>query len=465
MKIIAILASAVIFAAAAAIDATVTYEGSQTTYNLRVDAKIISRHASLEEAIAAAKARGAGTYTVTQPTATVVAVVVPDQPPPPPPAPAPAGALYLSSTGSDGSNCSQAAPCRSFARAWAALKPGMVLIVGDGTYTAVSPPTGFSGTAEAPITVRAANPGAARLSTLSFRGSAYLTFSGFRITGADRAVDIASAGAGKASHHLTFREIGFDCTPGTLNDGACFQLYDGTNNVTLEDSWGWGGGRYTVLCYGGPGGSPPNTTCDNNRFRRLVLRQGPTRSSSGNPQASISLYYASGNTVESVIAIDGNASSDTSNATFYVTAHGAPPSSSANKLLGVIALKNKGYGFFVDCTRSGAICNATEVRDSTFWANAGGIAMGGSSSANCANNVLQNVRLGHDGTKPVDIYQCAVTNTGGSVTGTAGAAIVAPTWLPAFEARIRAEMCAAVTTGWCSGSKSLTDYVRSGGAP
>jgi hypothetical protein len=145
---------------------------------------------------------------------------------------------------------------------------------------------------------------------------------------------------------------------------------DGTNNVTLEDSWGFGGGRYTVLCYGGPGGSPKNLTCDGNTFRRLVLRMGPAKSSGGNPQASLALYYASNNLVEDVIAVDGLAASDTSNSAFYITGHASRPRRAATASSNVVAVNNKGAGFWLDC--SGAVCNGPSSRTRSSGARARG---------------------------------------------------------------------------------------------
>jgi len=272
----------------------------------------------------------------------------------------------ISPTGSDTNDGSSAKPWKTFAKAWTVLGPSDRLLVADGTYTNASPPKSKAGAANQSIIIQAVNPGAAILGGgIIFQGNSYLTFIGFKITGTANAVEIVSAGTGKPSHDLTFQQIGFSCTPGTLNDGACFDLGDGTHHVLLEDSWGYGGGRYTILCYGGPGGSPPNLTCDNNTFRRVVLRMGPAQSSGGNPQAALSLYYASNNTVENVIAIDGQAASDTSNSAFYITGHAPPPDADNNRFYGIVALNNLGVGFYLDC--SGAVCNAAQVQNSVIW--------------------------------------------------------------------------------------------------
>jgi hypothetical protein len=273
---------------------------------------------------------------------------------------------HLGAGGKDANPGTADRPWATFAQAWMVLRPGDTLVVGDGSYTSASPPREHAGTAQAPISLRAANPGGARLlGPIEFRGNAHLAFSGFLVQGVDNAIQIRSNGPGKVSHHLTFQQLGFTCMAGMLNDDACFSLADGTHHVLLEDSWGWGGGRYTVLAYGGPGGNPANITCDHNTFRRVVLRMGPSQSSPTNPQAALALYYASHNIVENVVAIDGRPASDSSNAAFYVTAHAAPPASNGNRFLGVVAFNHWGVGFYLDCP--GAQCDAVEVRDSVLW--------------------------------------------------------------------------------------------------
>jgi hypothetical protein len=315
--------------------------------------------------------------------------------------------FFLSPTGSDANQGTSSAPWKTFTKAWSVMRDGDTLQVADGSYATVSPPAEKSGSASGQITVRAENPGGASLSALVLRGSAYLTFVGFKITGVSSAVTVRSNGTGKPSHHLVFQQIGFTCTDVTLNDEVCFGLSDGTHHVLLEDSWGWGGGRYTVLCYGGPGGSPPNLTCDNNTFRRLVLRMGPSTSSSGNPQASLSLYYASNNVVENVIAIDGSAASNTSNAAYYITAHAPPPNADNNKFYGVIALNNLGEGLYVDCP--GAVCNGTEVHNSVFWVAQGhGIAASGGTGSgdSCTPVTVDHSTFGLAGSDGFSVYAC-----------------------------------------------------------
>jgi hypothetical protein len=447
---------------------------------------------------------------------------------------------YLSPSGSDANaGNTSSAPWLTFAKAWSVLGAGDTLQVADGSYSAMSPPAGKSGASGANIVLRAANPGGAKItSQLALKGNAYLSFLGFKITGSGNAVEIVSNGSGKPSHHVTFQQIGFTCTDVSLNDDACFSLGDGTHHVVLEDSWGWGGGRYTVLCYGGPGGGPPNLTCDSNTFRRLVLRMGPSTSSSGAPQASLGLYYASNNIVENVLAIDGHAASNSSNSAFYITGHAPPPDADHNKFYGVMALNNLGLGLFIDC--GGAICDGTEVYNSVFWGSAEwGVAFtsGSGSDDSCSAGIFDHNTVGAAGQDGFNLYECynqTLTNNlfygnkawgvnkspSGSITtshhngyfgngsgarqnlaagtgdlttdpglkyigrieagspyknagssGDIGANVTTryqdgvltstPLWPWANEARIKTEMCAGVSTGWCGTGKTLTQYIWS----
>lgn len=405
-------------AASAATTVSTTYPDPPAQFELQLAGVKIGAYASLQDAISAATAKGAGTYSVVQPTATVVVTVTVDPVPTPPPAPTPAPATgstyYLAPTGSDSAAGTAAAPWKTFAKAWSVLNAGDALVVADGAYTDnPSPPPGKSGEAGKEIAVRAANPGGATLSGIGFKGNAYINVSGFRIAGTTTAVAVVSNGVGKPSHHLVFREIGFSCTPGTLNNSACFSMSDGTHHVLLEDSWGWGGGRYTVLCYGGPGGNPPNLGCDFNTLRRVVLKMGPALSSSGNPQAAVSLYYASNNLLENVVAIDGVPASNSSNAAFYITGHAPPPNADANRFFGVIAANHKGAGLYIDCP--GAVCDRTEVRDSVFWSTVGGISMGGGTGAtdSCKGVIVDHVTMGRSTQAGYYDYACtaALTNS------------------------------------------------------
>ena len=318
--------------------------------------------------------------------------------------PAHATDYYLSNAGDDGHSCAQAesplTPKATFGSMWACLNPGDTLTVADGTYTTVSPPAEKSGSADDGIDgkiilVQAENDGGAILSGgVSFLGNSYLEFDGFKFSATISALNIVSNGVGLVSHYLTFRRDAFQCSD-TASDGSCVGLSDGTHHVLVEDFWAWGGGRYTVGLYGGSGGSPPNTTCDYNTFRRGAIRQGPDTSSSGNPQAGFVLYTASNNIVENIVILDSIPRSNSSNAAFYLTSH--EPSVSSNKFYGIIALNNEGVGWYLDHNYGAGSSN--ELNNSVIWGSkTWGVVFYAQDPATCLDNIIDHSTIGLTGT-------------------------------------------------------------------
>jgi len=274
---------------------------------------------------------------------------------------------YLSTTGDDGYSCAQAqspsTPKATFGSVWSCLSAGDTLSVADGTYTTVSPPIEKAGSEGNVILVQAENDGGAILSGgVTLRANSYIEFVGFKFTASISALAVWSNNTvGGVSHHLTFRRVAFQCSD-TVSNGACVTIYDGTHHVLIEDFWAWGGGRYTVGCYGGD--ANPNLGCDYNTFRRGVIRQGPDTSSSGAPQAGLSIYYASNNIVENVIVLDSIPRSNSSNSAFYITGHAPPPNTNSNKFYGIIALNNEGVGWYLD---QNGVASYNELRNSVIW--------------------------------------------------------------------------------------------------
>lgn len=280
---------------------------------------------------------------------------------------------YYSSPDGSGSLCSPESPC-SISEGWNKVSSGDTLILKDGQYVNVSPPSGKSGLQDNNIVIKAENDGSAIISGgLVLSNNSYLTFEGLKIVSSGYSLDAHSAGAGLVTHHVTFKRTGFNTTTTAENGGVL--LFDGTHDMLFEDFWVWGGGRYSVQLYGGNGGNPPNLTADNNVFRRGVIRQGPANSSPGNPEAGISFYYSSNNLIENVIVLDGKQDSNSSNAAFYLTAH-APVTgavgSNNNTFLGNIALNNLGSGFYLDVDNGGQ-GNNIQIKNSVAWHNSSGI--------------------------------------------------------------------------------------------
>lgn len=322
-----------------------------------------------------------------------------------------AATYYISPSGSNSNSCALAQSSetskQTFSSVWSCLSAGDTLIVADGTYTSVAPPAGKSGSAGNAILVQAQNDGSATLSGgILFKGNSYLDFAGFKFTATIEAIRVNSNGSGDPSHHLTFRRSAFVCS-NTASDGACVNLSDGTHHILLEDFWAFGGGRYTVMCYGGPGGSPPNLDCYSNTFRRGVLRQGPDISSGGNPQAGLAIYYANDNIVENVIVLDSIPRSNSSNSAFYLTSHAAPPDVSRNKFYGVIALNNEGRGWYLDHNGTGSL---NELRNSVIWDSVDiGVVFYSADPDLCTGNVVDHVTIGSNGSHGVQ-FACVNLN-------------------------------------------------------
>ncbi len=303
---------------------------------------------------------------------------------------------YLAPSGSGGSNCTSGqsigTPLSTFANAWACLSAGDTLIVADGTYAQnPSPPIGKAGTSGAYITVQAAHDGAAYVTqTLTLRNVSYLAFVGLKIQGGATAIEAISNGVGAVTHHVTIQRVTFNCTDTTSNNNACFSSSDGSHHLLIEENAGWGGGRYTMMFYGGTAGQS-NTGADSNTIRRNVLRMGPHTPSSGQPQASLALYYSSSNIVENNIFIDGQANSnDTSFAGIYITDHSPPPTASDNRILGNIVLNNYGDGVYLDCNSpNDSVCRNNELTNNVIWASTErGYVCGGGSGTNASGNSL-----------------------------------------------------------------------------
>ncbi len=322
-------------------------------------------------------------------------------------------------------------PWCTFSKAYSVMQPGDTLIVMNGTYYSTSPPMNKKGTEENPLTFMAEFDGRAILNGgTDFLGNSYMEFTGFKFNNTISAINIQSNGtvnnSDGTSHHLTFKRVAIQCNI-LATDSSCVALSDGTHNVLFEDFWVWGGGRYTAYCYGGPGGNQENLNCYDNTFRRGILRQGPTESGGGNPQASLTMYYGSNNTIENVIALDSIPRSQSSNAIFYITAHSEvlaptstspPPGSTGNRFYGIISLNTLGSAFYLDC--GDAMCENNSLENSVLWDTSGPGITGSSQyeGASCNNTLADhntvafagNETNAADGFSPYQCYNLTLTN-------------------------------------------------------
>ena len=147
---------------------------------------------------------------------------------------------YASPTGSgNGDSVTQPFRVPSF---WAVARPGHTLCLLDGEYTGsasmIDPPQNLSGTASAPITIRALNDGKVTIDGQSvnnpvhLRRNNYFVLEGFNAHhGKSSVIELSSS-----NHNIVRRVAAWDAADGNTN---IFGIHHGSHNL-FEDVAGWG---------------------------------------------------------------------------------------------------------------------------------------------------------------------------------------------------------------------------------
>ncbi len=152
---------------------------------------------------------------------------------------------YASPTGAgDGTSATQ--PFR-IVRFWSVAKPGHTLCLLDGQYigsgSMINPPQNLSGTAAAPITVRAVNDGKVTINgqnsstPVKLYYNNYFVLEGFNARNSDYTVVLMS----QSHHNIVRRVAAWDAAD---NNTEIFGAHHGTHNL-FEDVAGWGVARKT----------------------------------------------------------------------------------------------------------------------------------------------------------------------------------------------------------------------------
>lgn len=426
--------------------------------------------------------------------------VVTPPPPPPPPVdptdPPPAGARWAAPNGS-GSACTEAAPC-SLDTALGAVG---TIVLKDGTYPAI----GWNGSAEprrilSGSTVRAQNPGRAIINGLwigrSSRKDSNITVRDVRIEGGASLYNTS---------RVTLKNVGVH---GPLGIGTNDHTQGNTDNL-IEDVWVWASGQRIIAS---------NYRSDRNVWRRVIVRGDGCGTSgcsgSGNPNVGITIYDSSDVSFQNVMVLDRVLSgSDSPYADFACAQHtDGAYLWGRNEWLGVISLNAPDQALY--CEPDNVLPGlSARIVDSLFW-NGGGInlarkgrytvdgvtvlARGGDGirvapELGGSGSTVTRVTVGGSGRYAVNSavaptscnvtgsWQAAYNQTSCSPSGTA-----APVWaLPQRygvngtrygdagvnapqgallpwpnDARIRAEMCANTSRGFCSAA-SVSEYLQS----
>lgn len=428
-------------------------------------------------------------------TITVGSAPPPPPPPPPPVEPPPSNARVASPTGS-GSACTDAAPCSLDT----ALSVAGEIVLKDGTY----PLIGWNGSAEprrilSGSTVRAQNPGGAVINGLwigrSARKDSNITVRDVRIEGGASLYNTS---------RVTLKNVGVH---GPFGIGTNDHNNGNTDNL-IEDVWIWASGERIVAS---------NYRSDRNVWRRVIVRGDGCGTSgcsgSGNPNVGVTIYDSADVSFQNVLVLDRVlASGDSPYADFACAQH----TSGAylwgrNEWLGVVSLNAPDQGLY--CEPDNVLAGlSARIADSLFW-NGGGLnlarkgryAVDGVTVLNRGGDgirvapelagtgtTVSRVTVGGSGryavnsaVAPTDCnvtgsWQSAYNQTSCSPSGT-----VAPVWsLPQRygvdgtrygdagvnaaqgallpwpnDARIKAEMCANTSRGFCSAA-SVSEYLQ-----
>jgi hypothetical protein len=132
------------------------------------------------------------------------------------------------------------------------LQPGDTLIFNDGTYNSLRMEpllgTAVHGTADAPITLKAANDGKAifdpqgSTESIFLNGNSYVTLEGFVARNSVGNVIYLWGGNSNPNTHITLRRItAYNAASGNYHDYA---NQDGNSYILFEDCAGWGIARY-----------------------------------------------------------------------------------------------------------------------------------------------------------------------------------------------------------------------------
>jgi hypothetical protein len=175
------------------------------------------------------------------------------------PAPGTADGVFVSPGGSDANACTQAAPCRSFDRAYRAAQPGQVVEIAGGTYDdqlvradeskTSSAHVVFRPAAGASVVVGSKPPSTTTLTTagLAVSGAEHLTFEALTIRGDVRASD--------GAEDVTFENL--------VSANGLFSVHSPTRDVTFRGGSFGGTNRYQAQVYpSGDGTHNVNFTLD-----------------------------------------------------------------------------------------------------------------------------------------------------------------------------------------------------------
>lgn len=237
---------------------------------------------------------------------------------------------YIAATGGDDASpgTEPAKPWASFAHAWSVMQPGDTLILLDGTFRTQLAPT-VSGTAGAPITIRAQNDGKAIIDgELARQACRFVKISHLEVQGIHcrnhraAAVNTGLLFVGEASD-ITVRRVTVQ-----ESNGSCplVHVYRSTN-VLVEDCAAWGASDGVFVSYGS----------QRVTFRRCWAEM-PASSPAGGYGSGVALSRSSDCLVENCVVVLPGAGAPSYDASAFPVHGGGTEPSSNNQLLGNVTL-------------------------------------------------------------------------------------------------------------------------------
>jgi len=214
---------------------------------------------------------------------------------------------FVSPNGNDTNSGTESSPWKTIQASIDKLKPGDTLNIIDGTYYESVTPH-ISGTADAPILIRAVTPfnvtidGDGIGQALDIADVSHLIFEGFKLQNSgERAVLQVNSDDGQpttgntATHHISLRKMSIK---GSCVDKNCVgALVARSNDILLEDVWVFGSGRYTMLVYGSR----------NITVRRAVVRWDYWDGAGykpNDPRTALGVYNNHDSLFENIIVLD-----------------------------------------------------------------------------------------------------------------------------------------------------------------
>jgi chitodextrinase len=152
--------------------------------------------------------------------------------PPPPPPPPPTGAnVYVSANGSDTAACTQAAPCRSFDRAYRVAQPGQVVEVAGGTYPSQTIQADSSKTSSSDVVIRPAAGATVTTGWIRVYAS-HLELRDLQLTGGWPGLEVRASSYDTTYRNLTAARLGMMGHDATIT-GSTFGPIDNADTAQI----------------------------------------------------------------------------------------------------------------------------------------------------------------------------------------------------------------------------------------